>query len=257
VVVLVTGSLLWALPWDRAAEVGDGTGRVLPSQRSDAAPDRGAAAPTKEPREVTFETGDLSEFDGISELQGRVEVSEEQAFVGHAAGRFAFAGASSHGYARGQLDVDWQPGDEVSYGMALYLPPGFLAAQTGSIDLLRWDNWHLDPTTTDHGGLSLGRDGTLRLMRERLAVSGYDLLLGPFEVDEDRWLRLEVRQELSDRDGRAVSEVWLDGRRLGRTTAANAFGRPITSLRVGIVATGEGSQRVPLHLHVDRIHVGR
>jgi hypothetical protein len=251
---LLTGLALWALPWDGAGENGDRTGAVLPSPGVDAPTDGDATVPTGDRREVTFETGDLSEFDGISQLQGKVEVAADPVHDGRAAGRFVFAGSASHGYARGQLDVDWQPGDEVTYGMELYLPPGFLAAQTGSIDLLRWDNWRLDPITTDHGGLSLGQDGTLRLMRQQVRVGGYDLLLGPVEVDEGRWLRLKVRQVLSDREGEAVSEVWLDGRHLGRTTAANAFGRPITALRVGIVATGAGSQRDGLHLHADRIH---
>jgi hypothetical protein len=158
-------------------------------------------------------------------------------------------------YARAAADeIEWGAGTEVWYGAAFYLPDGFYAAQQGEVDLLRWDNFELDRESTDRGGVVVyggNETGNAYLIRARLGGE-QDELVGPFRLEEGKWHWIEVQQRFgADGDG-DLSAVWVDGNEVGRSTRPNWYGRPITAIRFGLVATGGARQKNPLALWFDR-----
>ena len=204
---------------------------------------------------VTVAGGDLSEFDDTSTSGGSLASDPQRTYLDGPSGRARYDGGGGNGFARGHVNVDWQPGTDVWYGVAIYLPDGFRAAQQGAVDLLRWDNWSIDGSNTDQSGLALNSRGELVIMRERLGSDPYTTLLGPYDMPEGRWVHLEVRQRLADRDGEAVNELWVDGEQVASSSTANSFGRPATRLRSGIVAIDAGSQSNALELWFDQVTI--
>ena len=172
---------------------------------------------------------------------------------GRRPGRYAlrarYRGHGRNGYSRVVLPVRWRPGQEVRYGASFYLPRGFYDAMEGEVDLLRFDNYPIDPAHNDRGGVVIHhQDRRAWLVRQRL---GYEQvgLGGPFELPEGRWFRLEVRQRLSR--GATRNAVYVDGRRVAFSRQGNSYGRVIRRLRVGIVAIASGAQRRPLTVYFD------
>jgi hypothetical protein len=160
-------------------------------------------------------------------------------------------------YARALVeDLGWDDGTEVWYGAAFYLPDGFYDAQGGQVDLMRWDNFVLDSETTDRGGIVLyGDDDEDRAYLMRAQLGGdQEELVGPFSISEGEWHWLEVHQRFTRLSKDDLSEVYLDGDLVGRTTKANWYGRPITSIRFGLVATSS-DQPAPLRLWFDRVAI--
>ena len=200
---------------------------------------------------ASLESGTLTEFHQIS---GAVDVTTTRSYDGSRSAHAATPAnrTGSPLFARGIFEVNWQDGTDIWYGMAVYLPQGFYAAQQGQVDILRWDNWTIDPTTTDRSGIVIyGSDKRARLVRQRLGVEQVELV-GPFTIAEGTWHRLEVHQRLSAQDGAALSEVYLNGTLIGRSSKKNAYGRPVTRIRYGIVARNDGAQRKALELWFDR-----
>ncbi len=206
-------------------------------------------------RSAAISARGLADFDQLNTALGTLQPSATHAFRGERSARARITGGGN-GYSRGIFNVDWADGEDVWYGAAFYLPPGFRAAQQGQVDLLRWDNWVLDPDTTDRSGVVLWRsDGRAHLVRQRLGVE--EVTIAPtFAIPEGRWVVLEVHQRLSSDRG-ALNEVFLDGRLVARSRSANTYGRPIQRLRAGIVATDAARQRKPLTLWFDRVTIRR
>lgn len=198
---------------------------------------------------TNFESGTLSAFSQVNELNGSISVVQGQPYAGQTAVQATYNGSGLNGYARGIWNVDWEDGDNVWFGAAYYLPTGFLSNVQGQVDLVRWDNWSLYPEDTDWGGISIyGSDHKARLLRFG-AGRPNDTLVGPFELPEGRWFNIEVHQIRSQTNGSALSEVYLDGQLIGRSTLANTYGRPATRIRYGIVAIAAGAQTKPLTLN--------
>jgi hypothetical protein len=188
-----------------------------------------------------------------SVLASRLELVTSQ--EGATSIRAAYVGGGQNGYARVQVSVDWREGDTVAYGMRFRLPAGFWAAQQGAVDLMRWDNWSLDPEHPDHGGLALGSDGRLRLIAEQLGVEPYRTIVDGVEVPEAEWVEVRVVQTLSPSPGVAHNEVWVNGERVGVSERPNASGRRITVVRAGLVSLDSGAQREPIELLFDEVTV--
>ncbi len=197
----------------------------------------------------------LQEFDQRGAQLGALQTSRTRAYDGRHSVRATVTG-NGNAYSRGIFDVDWGDGDDVWYGTAIYLPRGFHAALQGQVDLLRWDNWVTDPTTTDRSGIVIWRsDRRVHLIRQRLGVE--EQTIAPtFRLPEGRWVWLEVHQRLS-RGAGALNEVFLDGRLVTRSRTANTYGRRIERLRAGIVATDAVRQQRPLSLWFDRVTIRR
>lgn len=192
-----------------------------------------------------------------STYEGSIEPSESRAFHGSRSTLTSVQSPDGYSYSRVQEEVDWREGDDIWYGAAVYLEPGFNRAQgVGSVDILRWDNWAEHPDEADHGGLAVLNEGGLGLISEQLGVTEWELLLGPYDLPEGEWVWLEVRQRFSSTDGEAINEVWMDGERLGANTDANYFGRPITRHRVGIIGTPD-PQPGELRMYVDHVVIAQ
>lgn len=215
----------------------------------------GPAAAAVAPRSADLEGGTLGEFDQSHQVTGTLAVDDLRAYSGGRSARAQYAGGGANGYSRGIWNVRWADGDEAWFSAAFFLPSGFKAAMQGQVDLLRWDNWASHPNDTDWGGLVIyGSDRRMRLMRFNMANTGTTTLVGPFDVPEGRWVHLEVHQRLGAQQ--ALSEVFLDGTLVGRSTLPNTYGRPIDRVRTGLVGIAAGRQLNPLTLWFDRAAVG-
>jgi hypothetical protein len=199
------------------------------------------------------------ENDGIPDWLDASVLSSQLELVSSVEGvtsiRAAYSGGGQNGYARVQVGVDWRQGDTVAYGMRFRLPAGFRQAQQGAVDLIRWDNWSLDPQHPDHGGLALGSDGRLRLIAEQRGVEPYRTIVDGVEVPEGEWVEVHVVQTLSPSPGVAHNEVWVNGERVGVSRRPNASGRPMTVVRAGLVSLDSGSQREPIELIFDEVTI--
>lgn len=163
--------------------------------------------------------------------------------------RARYHGGGRNGYSRLKVPVRWEPGDEVRYGAWYFLPHGFTDAIQGEVDLVRFDNFPLDPQNNDRSGVVIyERDRRARLVRQRLGRE--QAVLGrPFDLPEGRWFHLEVRQRLGRRDAR--STVLIDGEPVLFSRARTSYGRPVQRIRFGLVAVASGAQRQGLTVYLD------
>ncbi|MBS1868214.1 MAG: heparin lyase I family protein [Actinobacteria bacterium] len=197
----------------------------------------------------------LSSFSQTNTLASTLGTDTSRAYDGTASAKASYLGNADNAYSRGVWNVNWVTGDDVWYSGAYYLPVGFKAAMQGEVDLLRWDNWPSHPTDTDWGGFVIfGSDKKGRLMRFNRAGDSRTLV-GPIDVPEGRWFWLEVHQRFSPTDGQALSELYIDGTLIGRSTAGNTYGRTIERMRYGFVADGGAKQTNPLTLWFDRSRI--
>jgi hypothetical protein len=205
-------------------------------------------------RQASMEDGTFAEFTDAEAAAGSLTIDDTHGYAGSRSGHARYTGGGTNGFARAEQDVHWSSGQEVWYSGAFFLPTGFAAAQQGQVSLMRWDNWSIDPDTTDQGGLVMHSDGRLVLVRQQPG-GAYAEVSERVAVPEGRWLWIEVRQVLSDQQGVARNELWVDGRLASSSDDANTFGRDITRLRWGVVSIGAGGQTNDLELWFDRATV--
>jgi hypothetical protein len=213
-----------------------------------------AARADVSPLYATLEGG-FGAFSQTNVETGTLALSRSRAYEGATSAFASYSGGGENGYSRGIWNVNWRDGEDVWFGAAYYLPAGFHSNIQGQVDLVRWDNWVSHPDDTDWGGVSIyGSDHRARLLRFGMGRPN-DTLVGPFDLPEGRWFTLEVHEHLSDGAG-ALSEVFVDGKSIGRSTRPNTYGRAIQRIRYGIVAIAEDAQRKPLDLWFDRATAG-
>jgi len=205
---------------------------------------------------ATMDGQSFSVFSQINTLRGTLTQSSARAYSGTSSVRATYDGGAENGYARGIWNVQWEEGEDVWFGGAYYLPAGFHSNIQGQVDLMRWDNWSTNPSDTDWGGVSIyGSDHRARLLRFG-AGRPNDTLVGPLDLPEGRWFTLEVHQRRSATAGGALSELYVDGKLVGKSTAPNTYGRAATRVRYGVVAIASGSQQKPLELYFDNASMG-
>jgi hypothetical protein len=209
-----------------------------------------------------FETGDWSEWMQLNTSGGSGSVVTSPVWAGSRAGKLTVYSSSGNKYARGYFDIsDWQIGSDHWFGARIYLPVGTYAALQGDMALMRWDNWALANISQDQFGVWLrgtGTKGNLYLMLNNEQNGVDSILVDPgVRMAEGQWSCLEVRQKLGY-DGDAISELWLNGTRLGSSTRQNINGgrRPVT-LGYGIVAVNAGTQTNSLTAYVDQAYTAR
>jgi hypothetical protein len=121
---------------------------------------------------------------------------------------------------------------------------------------MRWDNYGHFGGDGDVGGIEIWRhDKRARLIGRRHYWGGGDVLVGPWKIPTGRWVWLEVHQRLSNTRG--LSEVYMDGRLIGRSRAPNTYGRPIDRVRYGLVAVASDNQPSAVTLFFDRASVSK
>jgi len=194
---------------------------------------------------------------------GTVTVDSTRAYSGTSSARAHIPAGPGNKYARtiwggapgSSSSMDRGEGSDTWYGMALYLPVGFYDSMQGYYVPMRWDNYGY--ANVSRTGLAMWPDGSMRLFRERAGVENQVNLLGTttFRLAEGTWHWLEVHQKLSATDGAAVNEVYVDGALIGRSTARNFYGEPLTYLRYGVVAVDGGRQTQALTVWYDRATV--
>lgn len=214
-------------------------------------------APATPSTRASMEARSFTGIDESSALKGKLAPTTRHAYDGRRSARASVFAGNGNGYARAVRRISWRPGQTVTFGAAFYLPRGFRAKQQGAVALIRWDNWPTRGRRGDFGGLVLFEsDGRLHLVRGRYDRGYEDDLVRGIRMAEGRWVHLEVRQRLS-RSARALSEVYVDGRRVRRSSASNSYGRSLQRIRFGIVSISARSQVRPLTLYFDRATTGR
>jgi hypothetical protein len=215
----------------------------------------GMAMATVAPLAANLNDGSFDEFSQTNTDRGALGINSLRTYDGTASAHATYEGNGGNGYARGIWNVNWQDGEDVWFGAAYYLPVGFVPHIQGQVDLMRWDNWLSHPSDTDWGGVSIyGSDHHARLVRFGAGRSN-DTLVGPTTLPEGRWFTLEVHERLSAGAG-ALSELYVDGKLVGKSSRPNTYGRPIERIRYGIVAIAEGAQTKPLELWFDDATAG-
>jgi hypothetical protein len=209
-------------------------------------------------RDASLTNGTFNEFDETNHQAATLTTTTTHPYDGRYAATASYSGGGANGFSRGLFDLHWGQGDDVWYGGAFYLPAGFKSDMQGEVDLMRWDNWDIDPTHTDRCGVVIyGGDKKGRFVCWQLGVNGSETAsIGPFRIPTGRWTWLEVHQHLSTHDGQAQSELFKNGKKVGGTQQANFFGRNVTNIRYGLVATAGSDQRKSLSLGFDRAMVG-
>ncbi|MCW3016274.1 MAG: hypothetical protein JWO02_3366 [Solirubrobacterales bacterium] len=207
-----------------------------------------------EARQALLDHGSLTAFDQINTQNGTLNIDQRRSYQGAGSARASITG-HGNAYSRGLFDVRWSDGDDVWYGAAYLLPDRFFSAMQGEVDILRWDDFPGDRVTTNRSGIAIFEgDHRAHLLRQRLGVE-QQTLAPPFDLPANRWFWLEVHQHLSTgRD--ALSEVFIDGKRVATSTERNSYGRQVRRVRYGIVAVDAQRQRRRLTLWFDRATVG-
>jgi hypothetical protein len=117
---------------------------------------------------------------------------------------------------------------------------------------MRWDNYKTYGSTGDVGGLSI-EAGRLNVIQSRYGSAERKLISG-VAIPQGRWFWVELHQRLSGTDGQALTELYLDGAKVGSSTAANSAGRVINHLRYGVVNVA-GSCSKPGTVDFDRASI--
>jgi hypothetical protein len=202
-----------------------------------------------------MESGNLSQFQQVSTTSNATLVATPVDSFGGALGALAsYLGGGANAYARGVWEPNWSAGTTVTYGAAFKLPVGFYAAQQGQIDLIRWDNFPIQGTQDDFGGIVIyGSDQRARLVR---GINGVEeaVIGSSFSLPEGQWFTLRVTQTLSPTN--SSSTVRLNGTTVISSTTQNSYGRAIDRLRVGLVAIADGAQTNPLQVYFDSAFEG-
>jgi hypothetical protein len=212
------------------------------------------APPVAAPGPVTgwvggMESGGFSEFDSFSSWEGDLAVTGDRAYEGQHAARAAFAGAGESGAQRVWKQVSWGSESDVWYGMALNIADIDAFCYWNPI---RWDNYKTYGATGDVGGLAI-EHGELSVIQNHYGQSERKLISG-VAIREGRWLWVEVHQRFAATDGQALTELYVDGQRVGSSTQANSAGRQIDHLRFGVVNVA-GSCSDPGSVDFDRASI--
>jgi hypothetical protein len=178
----------------------------------------------------TMETHDLSQFDAWSALNGTLTPTTGLAYQGAWAAKAANGGGNIQ-YQRVWYDTSWRAGDSVWYGMALFIPPSLDWCWWAPI---RWDDWTARRGSASHVGGVVIEGGKLKVKYG--TYRSQSTVLAPVPAPRGRWFWLEVHQRLSRKPGRALTELFLDDRRVGRSRAPNTTTSRAARIRFGNVA---------------------
>ena len=199
---------------------------------------------------ANFEGGNFSELDDqFSSWEGSLSVTSQRAYQGNRSAQATFNGNGTSGAARVWRPVDWKNGSDVWYGMAMYVPDTSAYCYWNP---MRWDNYKTYGGEGDVGGVAI-EDGKVKMIQNYYGRSERQLTPG-VAIPQGRWFWLEVHQRFSENDGQALSELYMDGKRIGASRAANSAGRAINNVRFGVVNVA-GSCSRPGTVNFDRVSI--
>ncbi|MGI8729747.1 MAG: heparin lyase I family protein [Solirubrobacteraceae bacterium] len=197
----------------------------------------------------SFEPGNFSEFDSSATSAGAMAITTERAYEGTRSAKITSDGSLSNSFQRVQQSVSWSDGSDVWYGMALYIPR---LSDWCWWRPVRWDNYSTYGATGDVGGVRI-EQGKLYLDQGWYGGATTPLI-GPVGIPEGRWFWLEVHQKLSGDADHALSEVFLDGRKVGSSSQANSAGRAINHIRFGNTTLASQCSK-PASIYYDRVSI--
>jgi hypothetical protein len=184
-----------------------------------------------------------------------MNVDSSRAYAGSRSAHAMTPSGIRNKFARGIFNVNWGAGKDVWYGADFYLPSNFYSQKQSDVDILRWDNWSLAQRSQDQSGVTIQYNGRLAMLFKNLDTGEYTELMPSTEpLSAGAWHRIDVRQKFGG-NGDAINELWVDGALAGRSTNRNFLGRPVTALRVGIVAVDANRQDNQLDIWFDRASI--
>lgn len=78
-----------------------------------------------------------------------------------------------------------------------------------------------DNSANYYTGLVIHQSGKMSVRSRYYDGRGQSVLMGNRPIPTDRWFRIDLHLELSPTDGKALTEVYLDGERIASSTAPN------------------------------------
>jgi hypothetical protein len=210
-----------------------------------------AAVPTFN---ASFENGNCSEFTQGCKTSGSgtYSVSSSGAYSGTRFLRTSVSGNSGVSFARAAQNLSIGLGSDFWFGAAVRLKTGFYNVG-GQVRLFAWDTYPASPT--QRGGIWI--DSTGRVVVYRHSDGGGQVplvILGDRAVPEGKWVWMEIHQRLSNTDGQALTEVYVDGVSVGSSTLHNINGGTVTRYRVGI--TDASAAKTAVTADFDRAYLG-
>lgn len=166
-----------------------------------------------------------------------------------------YPGNSGSGTPYGALAVNWAAGQNVTYGAAFHLPHGFHGAAQGQQLLLGWSSAPGTDGSVQQGGVIIDYSDNLGYLVTNTTTSAgsvtQQVLAGPFALPIGRWFTLQVRQLLAS-TAPAQSGVYVNGRLVASSTAADFSEQQIDEVDYGIVQLTGGADSGPTSLDLDR-----
>jgi hypothetical protein len=223
-----------------------------------------AAGATVSGLSANLETGDFSQFNMGAQTArsgASISIDTRKSYDGSHSAHASYADRGANNFARGVEAVSWNDGADVWFGEAIYLSVGFKAAMQGQVALVRWDDWPsyasgVDPCGTLGGLVIFGSDKRARFVNNSYACPALTKeLVGSFNIPEGQWVWFDIHMHFSEKDGSALTRVYMNGAPVGSSKLANKGPYPIRRVRYGIVAIASGAQMNPLSLWFDRAYV--
>jgi RHS repeat-associated protein len=249
----VSGGLSPVLVWDIEATLGPEHGGLLVRPVFSGGGATHAAdpvtvagnGPVTTTRFISHESGGM--YDAVEEADGgdftdSLQPGDPAAYKdGRVAKVHLPADRGSGVQARGAINLN--PGTNLEfYGGAFYFPTGTLNGpnpkQQHDVDLARWD----DAAATEFGGLRLGSDHQIRLIRSQTGQA-VETIGEAFAVQEGCWNWIVVEQKLSSDPQERYSKVYVNGEQQVSSSEANFSGNGAGKVRFGAVTVGSGTQQ--------------
>ena len=204
---------------------------------------------------VSARAGDMGAFSGgIQQVNGALTATGPAYGADAATFAATYSGTGGTGQASGTFNVNWQQGQSVAYGAAVYLPPNFHTALTGQQSLLTWDSVPDTSGRSEQDGVVIDYSDDAGYLVASTVTNGspvQQVLAGPFPLPIGTWFTLQVRQLLGSGSA-AYSDVYLNGRLVAASRAPNFSGQQITHVSYGIVALTSDAAQGPVALDFDQ-----
>jgi hypothetical protein len=165
-----------------------------------------------------------------------------------------YPGTSGSGTPHGALAVSWASGQDVAYGGAFRLPHAFHGASQGQQLLLGWSSAPGADGSVQQGGVVIDYTDNRGYLVTNTTTGGsvlQQVLAGPFALPIGRWFTLQVHQ-LLESNAPAQSGVYLNGRLVASSTAADFSEQQIDEVDYGIVQLTGGAESGATSGELDR-----
>ena len=152
-----------------------------------------------------------------------------------------------------QDGFSYGPGDEVWIGGSWYVTEPSKLAWSRLMNLGHFeasgdpDNWFL-------GLMSRGGDEMTVVARRYDGDAGQSVLMAPRPIPQGRWFDVDLHLKLSPESGKALTEVYLDGRLVASTTTRNMVSwRPVHFYNAGLPYFWNGNGNTTVYFDAPRL----